>query len=222
MEKMTNKKHRSGVFTPLLESIVKKMFAVVDTSMLTEQELTVLGMVLKGIPTADIADSLGLDYEKTRRLAEGAIIKIGKRPEPTVRTVIPEGYAALKEELEQTRKLLKEKNREIARKKVRIRTLEHEETAKENARLKKELLQLKETSKAKESSAEVPEGIAEKNLADFHLSVHTVNFCHKNGILTVGDLVGHSLADLTAVRGCGKRTIRELVTITENLDIKWK
>lgn len=222
MEKMTDKKHRSGVFTPLLESIVKKMFAVVDTSMLTEQELTILDMALKGVPAADIADSLGLNYEKTRRLAEGAVIKIGKRQEPTARTVIPEDYASLKEELKHTRQLLKEKDREIARNKSRIRTLAHEETTRENARLKKELLQLKETSKAKESSAEVQEGIAEKNLADFHLSVHTVNFCHKNGILTVGDLVGHSLADLTAVRGCGKRTIRELVTITENLDIKWK
>lgn len=63
MRKVTDRKRKKGVITPLLESVIKKMLTIVDTSMLTEQEKTMLDMVLKGIPTAAIADSQGLTWK---------------------------------------------------------------------------------------------------------------------------------------------------------------
>jgi DNA-directed RNA polymerase alpha subunit len=222
MDNMTNKKcpcQTTSLKKRLLDSVVN----VVYQADLTDQERSVLNMILDNLSSAEISIAAGMSSERVRQITNRAIVKIADRK---ARTALIEENKALKNELKATKKLLSEKEKELARLERYDYNQRHYSLERENCRLNKELLQLKEILQAKEDSskkphADMPAELSAKRLDDFNLSVHTTNFLNKNDIITIGDLLGRELPDLTSIRGCGKKTIKELVSLVEKLGLVW-
>ena len=175
------------------------------------------------LSSAEISIAAGVSSERVRQITNGAIVKMADRK---ARSVLIEENKALKSELKATKKLLSEKEKELARLERYDYNQRHYSLERENCRLNKELLQLKEILQAKEDSskkphADMPAELSAKRLDDFNLSVHTTNFLNKNNIVTIGDLLARDLSELASIRGCGKKTIKEIVSLVEKLGLVW-
>ena len=219
---MTNNKcpcQTTSLKKRLLDSVVN----VVYQADLTDQERSVLNMILDNLSSADISIAAGVSSERVRQITNRAIVKMADRK---ARSVLIEENKALKSELKATKKLLSEKEKELARLERYDYNQRHYSLERDNCRLNKELLQLKEILQAKEDSskkphADMPAELSAKRLDDFNLSVHTTNFLNKNNIVTIGDLLARELSELASIRGCGKKTIKELVSLVEKLGLVW-
>lgn len=219
---MTNKKFPCQI-TSLKKRLLDSVVNVVYQSDLTDQERSVLNMILDNLSSAEISIAAGVSSERVRQITNGAIVKMADRK---ARSVLIKENKALKSELKATKKLLSEKEKELARLERYDYNQRHYSLERENCRLNKELLQLKEILQAKEDSskkphANMPAELSAKRLDDFNLSVHTTNFLNKNNIVTIGDLLARELSELASIRGCGKKTIKELVSLVEKLGLVW-
>lgn len=219
---MTNKK-RPCQTTPLKKRLLDSVVNVVCQADLTDQERSVLNMILDNLSSTEISIAAGVSSERVRQITNGAIVKMADRK---ARAALIEENKALKNELKATNKLLSEKEKELNRLERYDYNQRHDSLERENYRLNKELLQLKETLQTKEdcsekSHADIPTELSAKRLDDFNLSVHTTNFLHKNDIVTIGDLLARELSELASIRGCGKNTIKELVSLVKNLGLAW-
>lgn len=218
-----NKKKRPCHPTPLKKRLLDSVVNVVFQADLTDQERSVLNMILDNLSSAEISIAAGVSSERVRQITNGAIVKMADRK---ARSVLIEENKALKSELKATKKLLSEKDKELARLERYDYNQRHYSLERENCRLNKELLQLKEILQAKEDSskkphADMPAELSAKRLDDFNLSVHTTNFLNKNNIVTIDDLLARELSELASIRGCGKKTIKELVSLVERLGLVW-
>ena len=218
-----NNKKRPCQTTPLKKRLLDSVVNVVCQADLTDQERSVLNMILDNLSSTEISISAGVSSERVRQIANGAIVKMADRK---ARPVLVEENKTLKNELKVTKKLLLEKEKELARLERYDYNQRHDSLERDNYRLNKELLQLKEILQAKEDSskkphADIPAELSAKTLNDFNLSVHSMNFLKKNNIVTIGDLFARELSELTSIRGCGKKTIKELVSLVKNLGVVW-
>lgn len=218
-----NNKKRPCQTTPLKKRLLDSVVNVVCQADLTDQERLVLNMILDNLSSTEISISAGVSSERVRQIANGAIVKMADRK---ARPALVEENKTLKNELKVTKKLLLEKEKELARLERYDYNQRHDSLERDNYRLNKELLQLKEILQAKEDSskkphADIPAELSAKTLNDFNLSVHSMNFLHKNNIVTIGELLARELSELASKRGCGKKTIKELVTLVKNLGVVW-
>ena len=167
---MTNKKcpcQTTSLKKRLLDSVVN----VVYQADLTDQERSVLNMILDNLSSAEISIAAGVSSERVRQITNGAIVKMADRK---ARSVLIEENKALKSELKATKKLLSEKEKELARLERYDYNQRHYSLERDNCRLNKELLQLKEILQAKEDSskkphADMPAELSAKRLDDFNL-----------------------------------------------------
>lgn len=218
-----NKKKRPCHPTPLKKRLLDSVVNVVCQADLTDQERSVLNMILDNLSSAEISIAAGVSSERVRQITNGAIVKMADRK---ARAALIEDNKTLNNELKVTKKLLSEKEKELARLERYDYYQRHDSLERENYRLNKELLQLKEILQAKEDSSKKPYAdmraeLSAKRLDDFNLSVHTTNFLHKNNIVTVGDLLARELSELASIKGCGKKTIKEFVSLVEKLGLVW-
>ena len=218
-----NNNKRPHQTTPLRKRLLDSVVNVVCQADLTDQERSMLNMILDNLSSAEISIAAGVSSERVRRITNGAIVKMADRK---ARTALIEENKALKNELKATKKLLWEKEKELVRLERYDYNQRHDSLERENCRLNKELLQLKEILQAKEDCSEKPHAdmsaeLSVKRMDDFNLSVHTTNFLHKNDIVTIGDLLARELSELASIRGCGKKTIKELVSLVKNLGLAW-
>ena len=218
-----NNKKRPCQTTSLKKRLLDSVVNVVCCADLTDQERSVLNMILNNLSSTEISIAAGVSSERVRQIVNSAIVKMADRK---ARATLIEENKTLKNELKAIKKLLSEKEKELSRLERYDDNQRHDSLEKENCRLNKELLQLKEILQAKEDTSEKPHAdmpaeLSAKRLDDFNLSVHTTNFLHKNNIITVGDLLARELSELTSIKGCGKKTIKELVTLVKNLGLAW-
>ena len=218
-----NNKKRPCQITPLKKRLLDSVVNVVCCADLTDQERSVLNMILDNLSSTEISIAAGVSSERVRQITNRAIVKMADRK---ARATLIEENEALKNELKATNKLLSEKEKELNRLERYDYNQRHDSLERENYRLNKELLQLKETLQTKEDCLkkphnDMPAELLAKTLDDFNLSVHTTNFLIKNNIVAIGDLLARELSELTSIRGCGKKTIKELVTLVQNLGLAW-
>ena len=218
-----NNKKRPYQTTPLKKRLLDSVVNVVCQADLTDQERSVMNMILDNLSSTEISIAAGVSSVRVRQITNGAIVKMADRK---ARAALIEENKALKSELKATKKLLSEKEKELARLERYDYNQRHYSLERDNCRLNKELLQLKEILQAKEDSSKKPHAdmsaeLSAKRLDDFNLSVHTTNFLNKNNIVTIGDLLARELSELASIRGCGKKTIKELVSLVEKLGLVW-
>jgi DNA-directed RNA polymerase alpha subunit len=218
-----NNKKRPYQTTPLKKRLLDSVVNVVCQADLTDQERSVMNMILDNLSSTEISIAAGVSSVRVRQITNGAIVKIADRK---ARAALIEENKTLKNELKAAKKLLSEKEKELARLERYDYNQRHDSLKRENYRLNKELLQLKEILQTKEDGskkphADMPAELSAKRLDDFNLSVHTTNFLNKNDIVTIDDLLGRELSELASIRGCGKKTIKELVTLVKNLGVVW-